>query len=80
MLEMTMGQQAEKPKMKDHVDRDILMLLQEDCRLSYDKIAKEQHCMGCGLCEDYCIVSHSKSKDIIKPYNRENPQPTSRIN
>lgn len=43
-------------------------------------IAKEQHCMGCGLCEVYCIVSHSKSKDIIKAYNRENPRPTSRIN
>ena len=40
MLEMTMGQQAEKPKMKDHVDRDSLMLLQENCRLSYDKIAE----------------------------------------
>ena len=37
---MTMGQQAEKPKMIDHVDKDILVLLQEDCRLSYDKIAE----------------------------------------
>ena len=43
-------------------------------------IAKEQHCMGCGLCEVYCIVSHSKSKDIIKAYNRESPRPTSRVN
>jgi len=43
-------------------------------------IAKEQLCMGCGLCEVYCIVSHSKSKDIIKAYNRESPRPTSRVN
>ena len=43
-------------------------------------IAKEQLCMGCGLCEVYCIVSHSKSKDIIKAYNRESPRPTSRLN
>ena len=43
-------------------------------------IAKEQLCMGCGLCEVYCIVSHSKTKDIIKAYNREQPRPTSRVN
>jgi len=43
-------------------------------------ISKQQYCMGCGLCEVYCTVSHSKSKDIIKAYNRENPRPVSRIN
>ena len=43
-------------------------------------IAKQQYCMGCGLCEVYCTVSHSKSRDIIKAYNRENPRPISRIN
>ncbi|HUU87684.1 MAG TPA: 4Fe-4S dicluster domain-containing protein [Candidatus Glassbacteria bacterium] len=43
-------------------------------------MAKEQLCMGCGLCEVYCIVSHSKTKDIIKAYNREQPRPTSRVN
>ena len=43
-------------------------------------IAKEQLCMGCGLCDVYCIVSHSKTKDIIKAYNREQPRPTSRVN
>lgn len=43
-------------------------------------IAKQQYCMGCGLCEVYCVVSHSKSKDLIKAYNRENPRPISRIN
>ena len=40
LLEITMGQKTEKPKIKDHIDKDILMLLQEDCRLSYDKIAE----------------------------------------
>ena len=43
-------------------------------------IAKEQLCMGCGLCEVYCTVAHSKTKDIIKAYNRESPRPTSRVN
>jgi Fe-S-cluster-containing hydrogenase component 2 len=43
-------------------------------------IAKEEYCMGCGLCEVYCTVQHSKSKDIIKAYNRENPRPLSRVN
>ena len=42
-------------------------------------IVKEEHCIGCGLCEVYCTVQHSKSKDIIKAYNRENPRPTSRV-
>jgi carbon-monoxide dehydrogenase iron sulfur subunit len=35
--------------------------------------------MGCGLCEVYCIVQHSKSKDIIKAYNKESPKPISRV-
>ena len=40
---------------------------------------KEEYCIGCGLCEVYCTVQHSKSKDIIKAYNKENPRPTSRV-
>ena len=43
-------------------------------------MTKEQLCMGCGLCEVYCTVSHSKTKDILKAYNREHPRPTSRVN
>ena len=35
--------------------------------------------MGCGICEINCIVEHSKSKDIIKAYKREDPRPPSRI-
>ena len=42
-------------------------------------IAKEEVCMGCGLCEVYCIVQHSKSKDIVKAYNRGHPRPLSRV-
>ena len=42
-------------------------------------IANEQVCMGCGLCEVYCTVQHSKSKDIVKAYNKENPRPISRV-
>lgn len=42
-------------------------------------IAKEENCMGCGLCEVYCAVQHSKSKDIIKAYTREHPKPISRV-
>ena len=35
--------------------------------------------MGCGLCEVYCTVQYSKSKDLIKAYNSETPRPISRI-
>ena len=35
--------------------------------------------MGCGLCEVYCLVQHSKSKDITKAYKREFPKPFSRL-
>jgi anaerobic carbon-monoxide dehydrogenase iron sulfur subunit len=41
-------------------------------------IAKEEICMGCGLCEVYCTVQHSKTKDIIKAY-KETPKPISRV-
>ncbi len=41
--------------------------------------AKEEACMGCGLCEVYCKVQHSKSKDIIKAYKKETPKPLSRV-
>jgi len=41
--------------------------------------AHEERCMGCGLCEIYCAVQHSKSKDLIKAFKRESPKPISRI-
>jgi carbon-monoxide dehydrogenase iron sulfur subunit len=40
---------------------------------------KEDVCMGCGLCEVYCLVQHSSSKDVIKAYKREYPRPLSRV-
>ena len=42
-------------------------------------ITNEQACMGCGLCEVYCTVQHSKSKDVVKAYNKETPRPISRV-
>lgn len=35
--------------------------------------------MGCHLCEVYCQVEHSQSKDLIKAFNRESPQPLPRV-
>jgi len=35
--------------------------------------------MGCGLCEVYCTVQHSKTKDVVKTYNKEKPRPISRV-
>ena len=35
---------------------------------------KEDVCIGCRLCEIYCIVQHSKSKNIIKAF-RDEPRP-----
>lgn len=42
-------------------------------------IAKEEHCIGCRLCEVYCIVAHSESQDLIKAFKKESPRPLSRI-
>ena len=42
-------------------------------------VANPNACMGCGLCEVSCTVQHSKSKDIIKTYNKESPRPISRV-
>jgi carbon-monoxide dehydrogenase iron sulfur subunit len=41
--------------------------------------AHEEHCMGCGLCEIYCTLAHSKSKDLIKAFKKEQPKPISRV-
>jgi carbon-monoxide dehydrogenase iron sulfur subunit len=40
---------------------------------------KEEFCMGCRLCEIYCLVEHSNSKDIIKAFKKENPRTLPRI-
>ncbi len=36
--------------------------------------AREEHCIGCRLCEVHCVVEHSKSKNIIKAFKREFPR------
>ncbi|MDY7019613.1 MAG: 4Fe-4S dicluster domain-containing protein [Chloroflexota bacterium] len=40
---------------------------------------REQFCIGCGLCEVYCLTEHSRSKDIIKAFKRESPRPLPRV-
>lgn len=40
---------------------------------------KEEACIGCGLCQVHCQVEHSRSKDIIKAFKREFPQPLPRV-
>ncbi|MBM4432712.1 MAG: 4Fe-4S dicluster domain-containing protein [Chloroflexi bacterium] len=40
---------------------------------------KEQACIGCHLCEIYCQIEHSKSKDLIKAFKKESPQALPRV-
>lgn len=40
---------------------------------------REEMCIGCGLCQIYCTVEHSKSKAPIKAYLKEQPKPVSRV-
>lgn len=40
---------------------------------------KEEVCMGCRLCEVYCQLQHSKSKDLIRAFKREAPRPLPRL-
>ena len=42
-------------------------------------VIREEYCMGCRLCEVYCITQHSKSKNIIKAYRGKEPRPVSGI-
>jgi len=41
--------------------------------------AKEEVCIGCRLCEVWCTVQHSRSKDIIKAFRKEAPRPMARV-
>ncbi|RZN64656.1 MAG: hypothetical protein EF806_04690 [Candidatus Methanoliparum thermophilum] len=40
---------------------------------------KEEVCIGCRLCEIWCTVEHSKSKDIIKAFLYEKERAISRV-
>lgn len=42
-------------------------------------LVKPEVCIGCHLCEIWCAVSHSRTKDIIKSFLYENEKPVSRI-
>ena len=42
-------------------------------------IAKEEVCIGCRLCEVWCLVQHSDSRDILKAYKSETARPTARL-
>jgi len=41
--------------------------------------AKEEVCIGCRLCEIYCLVEHSKSRKIIKAFKEEFPRALPRV-
>lgn len=41
--------------------------------------ANEDVCIGCRLCEIWCLVEHSKSKDIIKAFKKETSRALPRI-
>lgn len=40
---------------------------------------KEQACIGCHLCEVYCQVAHSPSRDLVKAFKRGAPRPLPRL-
>jgi carbon-monoxide dehydrogenase iron sulfur subunit len=39
----------------------------------------EEVCIGCGLCQVYCQVEQSQSKDLIKAFKKETPRPLPRV-
>ncbi|MFC2018160.1 4Fe-4S dicluster domain-containing protein [Chloroflexota bacterium] len=41
--------------------------------------AREDVCMGCGLCRVYCQTAHSKTKDVLKAFKKEGPRPLPRL-
>ncbi len=42
-------------------------------------MVKPEVCIGCHLCEIWCTVAHSKSKNILKAFLYEKPKPLPRI-
>ncbi len=39
----------------------------------------EEACIGCHLCEIYCQLQHSQSRELIKVFKRESPHPLPRV-
>lgn len=42
-------------------------------------IVNEEFCIGCRLCEIYCLTQHSQSKKIIKAFKEETPRALARV-
>jgi carbon-monoxide dehydrogenase iron sulfur subunit len=42
-------------------------------------VINEEYCIGCRLCEVYCVTQQSTSKNIFKAYKGEYPRPASGI-
>jgi carbon-monoxide dehydrogenase iron sulfur subunit len=42
-------------------------------------LVNETVCMGCHLCEVYCQLQHSKSRDLVKAFKREKPRSVPRL-
>lgn len=36
-------------------------------------------CMGCHLCEVYCLTEHSRSRHVVRAHKRELPRPLARV-
>jgi len=36
-------------------------------------------CMGCHLCEVYCQLQHSRSRDLLKAFKKESSKPIPRL-
>jgi anaerobic carbon-monoxide dehydrogenase iron sulfur subunit len=41
--------------------------------------ANEDACIGCHLCEVYCLTEHSRSRSIVKAHLREQPRAQARV-
>ena len=42
-------------------------------------LPNQEFCIGCHLCEVYCLVEHSRSRQILKAYKREEPRALPRL-
>ncbi|AGK60050.1 Fe-S-cluster-containing hydrogenase components 2 [Archaeoglobus sulfaticallidus PM70-1] len=42
-------------------------------------VAKPEVCIGCHLCEIWCAVAHSRTRDILKAFKYEKKKPVPRI-
>ncbi|RQD77992.1 MAG: 4Fe-4S dicluster domain-containing protein [Candidatus Syntrophonatronum acetioxidans] len=40
---------------------------------------KRENCVGCGLCEIYCVVAHSPSREIIKAFKGKEERAEARL-